>query len=163
MLKLEGFLCATALDLNMGYCHIKLSPASKASCMTVLPFGKCKHQQLPMGLSSGMDKFQEKMSEMSKDLKNVHVYINDPLVIFMGSYEDHLKTLAEVLKHPQHVGLKVNAKKSNFEQAQVEHFGYLISCEGLWPPPGNSNATHDIAVPQPRKQLRRFISTINCY
>ena len=38
LLKLEGFQWATSLDLNMGYYHIKLDPASKALCTIVLPW-----------------------------------------------------------------------------------------------------------------------------
>jgi hypothetical protein len=32
LMKLEGFMYATLLDLNMGYCHIELTPGSKALC-----------------------------------------------------------------------------------------------------------------------------------
>ena len=28
LLKLQGFTCATSLDLNMGYCHVELHPES---------------------------------------------------------------------------------------------------------------------------------------
>jgi hypothetical protein len=39
-----------ALDLNMGYYHIELSPFSKCLCTIVTPFGKYEYQHLPMGL-----------------------------------------------------------------------------------------------------------------
>ena len=56
LLKLEGFKFATSLDLNMGYYHIELSPASKRLCTIVLPFGKFEYQRLPMGLCNSPDK-----------------------------------------------------------------------------------------------------------
>jgi hypothetical protein len=31
-LKLEGFKCGTALDLNMGCCHMELSDSAKGLC-----------------------------------------------------------------------------------------------------------------------------------
>jgi hypothetical protein len=40
ILKLEGFLYATSLDLNIGYYHIKLTPFSKQLCIIILLFGK---------------------------------------------------------------------------------------------------------------------------
>jgi hypothetical protein len=64
MLKLEGFQFATSLDLNMGYYHIELSPASKCLCTIVLPSVKYKYQRLPMGLCNSPDIFQEKMSNL---------------------------------------------------------------------------------------------------
>jgi hypothetical protein len=64
LLKLECFKYATSLDLNMGYYHIKLSPHSKRLCTIVLPFGKYKYQQLPMGLCNSQDILQGKMSNL---------------------------------------------------------------------------------------------------
>jgi len=63
LLKLEGFQWATSLDLNMGYYHIKLDPASRTLCTIVLPWGKYEMQRLPMGLCNSPDIFQEKMSD----------------------------------------------------------------------------------------------------
>ena len=43
MLNLEGFKYATALDLNMGYYHVKLDADSRKLCTIVLPFGKFEY------------------------------------------------------------------------------------------------------------------------
>ena len=37
LLKLEGFQCATSLDLNVGHCHVQLHPDSKKLCTLVFP------------------------------------------------------------------------------------------------------------------------------
>jgi hypothetical protein len=79
MLKLEGFQFATSLDLNMGYYHIELSPASKRLCTIVLPWGKYEYQRLPMGLCNSPDIFQEKMSTLMQGLDYVRAGI---LMIF---------------------------------------------------------------------------------
>jgi hypothetical protein len=50
LLKLEGFLYATSLDLNMGYYHIHLTPESSSYCTDILPWGKYEYLRLPMGL-----------------------------------------------------------------------------------------------------------------
>jgi hypothetical protein len=48
--KLEGFMYATSLDLNMGYYHMVLTPFSSRLCTIVLPWGKYEYCRLPMGL-----------------------------------------------------------------------------------------------------------------
>ena len=154
LLKLEGFTCATALDLNVGHYCIELTPSSKSLCTITLLFGKYKYQRLPVGLSSGMDIFQEKMLEMFQDLENVQAHTDDLLVASSGSHEDHLLKLSKVLKRLRHAGLKVNAKKSHFCQEQVECLGHLISRKGIQPLPGKIEAIVDIAIPQTRKQSR---------
>jgi len=63
LLNPEGFHWATSLDLNKGHCHVRLDPSSKEPCTIALPFGKCEHQAIPMGLCNSPDIFQEKMSE----------------------------------------------------------------------------------------------------
>ncbi len=66
-------------------------------------------QCLPMGLCNSPDIFQEKMSDLFKDLECVHTCIYDLLVILKGDFNDHLSKLKEVLKKPQETELKVNA------------------------------------------------------
>jgi hypothetical protein len=67
--KLEGFMYATSLDLNMGNYHMLLTPFSSRLCTIVLPWGKYEHCRLPMGLSISPDVFQEKMSELMSGLQ----------------------------------------------------------------------------------------------
>ena len=52
LLNLEGFQCATSLDLNVGYYHIELSPNSKRLCTLVFPFGKFEMQRHYMRLAT---------------------------------------------------------------------------------------------------------------
>ena len=51
LLKLEGFVHAMSLDLNVGHCYICLDPASCELCTIVLLWGKCKFCALLIGLS----------------------------------------------------------------------------------------------------------------
>ena len=97
LLNLEGFQFATSLDLNMGHCHIELSPNSKQLCTLVFLFGKFELQRLPVGLCNGPDVFQEKMSELFDGLEFVRTYIDNLLCLTKGSFQDHLEKLERVL------------------------------------------------------------------
>jgi hypothetical protein len=46
----EGFTFASALDLNMGYYHIKLDADAQKLCTIIFPWGKYKYKRLPMGI-----------------------------------------------------------------------------------------------------------------
>ena len=163
LLKLEGFQWATALDLNMGYYHIELTPNSKRMCTIVLPWGKYEYQKLPMGLSNSPDIFQENMSDLFRGFDYVREYIDDLLVTTNGTFEDHLEKVGSVLKKLQKAGLKVNANKSNFCQHEVEYLGYLITRNGIKPQPKKVEAIHNMASPKTRKQLRSFLGLVNYY
>jgi hypothetical protein len=50
--SMEGFTFASALDLNMGYYHIKLDDDAQKLCTIVFPWKmeKYKYKRLPMGI-----------------------------------------------------------------------------------------------------------------
>ena len=85
-----------SLNVNMGYYHIELMPFSKRLCTIVMPWGKCKDQQLPMGLSNSPNIFQERMFELFLDLEYVQAYIDDLLVTSCSTFKEHLEHLEKV-------------------------------------------------------------------
>jgi len=114
LLKLKGFTYATAIDLNMGYYNILLTPESSCLCTIVLPWGKYSYTALPMGLASSPDIFQEKMNNLFSGLEYVRCYIDDILCITKSNWNNHLNKLDEVLQRLKDAGMKVNASKTFF-------------------------------------------------
>jgi hypothetical protein len=68
---LEGFSFATALDLNMGYCTIRLDLDASKTCTIIFPWGKYSYKQLPMGIAGSPDIFQGRMLELMEFLEYV--------------------------------------------------------------------------------------------
>ena len=163
LLNLEGFQYATSLDLNMGYYHIELNPASKEMCTIVLPFGKYEYQRLPMGLCNSPDIFQEKMSELMEGLEFVRTYIDDLLCLTKGTFEDHLEKLERVFSRLKKAGLRINAGKSFFARPELEYLGYWITRDGIQPVKKKVEAILKIDTPKTRKELRSFIGVVNYY
>eukprot|EP00957_Ditylum_brightwellii_P087944 6697293-Ditylum_brightwellii.AAC.1 len=160
---MEEFQYATSLDLNMGYYHIEITPASSALCTILLPWGKYKYLKLPMGLCNNPNIFQEKMSEMFMGIKEVRVYIDDLLLITMGSWKNHLEKLDEVLDRSKCTGLKVNAQKSLFSSQELECLGHWVTKQGVKPLQKNVEAILKIVPPTTRKKLCSYIGMINYY
>ena len=96
--KLESFMWATSLDLNMGYYQIRLSKAASKICTVVFPWGKNEYLRIPMGLCNLPDIFQEKMSDLMCNLEFARAYLDNLLVISKGSYAEHLEHLEAVNK-----------------------------------------------------------------
>ena len=162
--KLEGFMFATSLDLNMGYYHMVLTPFSSRLCTIVLPWGKYEYCRLPMGLCISPDVFQEKMSELMAGLEFARAYLDDLLIISTETgFDKHLEKLEQVLTRLQEAGLKINAVKSFFARTNLEYLGYNISREGLRPNQKKVEAILQLEAPKTRKQLRRFIGMVNYY
>jgi len=162
--KLEEFLFATSLDVNMGYYHILLTPESSRLCTVVLPWGKYEYLCLPMELCNSPDIFQEKMSELMNGLEFARAYLDDLLIISAaGGFTEHLDRLEQVFTRLAESGLKVNASKSSFAKTNLNYLGYLISRDGIKPSLKKVEAIYNIEPPKIRKQLRRFIGMVNYY
>jgi hypothetical protein len=160
--KLEGFMCATSLDLNMGYYHMLLTPFSSRLCTIVLSWGKYEYCRLPMGLSISPDVFQEKMSELMSGLEFAWAYLDDLLILSTEKgFEKHLDKLELVLTRLQEAGLKINDVKGFFAQTNLEYLGYNISREGIRPSQNKEEAILQIKAPTTCKQLRQFIGMVN--
>ncbi len=161
--KLEGFMYATSLDLNMGYYHIKLNPDAQRYCSIITQWGCLSYLRMPMGVSSSADIFQERMTELMRGLDFVRCYIDDILMISKTSFTDHLTKLNEVLRRIRQAGLKINAKKSFFAKGELEYLGYWVTRKGIQPMPKKVDAMMLLEDPKTRKQLRAFIGMINYY
>jgi hypothetical protein len=58
--ELKGLTFATALDLNMGYCSIRLDTDASKICTIIYPWGKYSYKQLPMGIAGSPRHFPRK-------------------------------------------------------------------------------------------------------
>eukprot|EP00986_Skeletonema_menzelii_P013310 scaffold7655_cov91-Skeletonema_menzelii.AAC.1 len=56
--QMEGFTFASAIDLNMGYYHLKLDLETMRICAIVFPWGIYRYRRLPMGVACSPDIFQ---------------------------------------------------------------------------------------------------------
>jgi hypothetical protein len=69
--ELEGFIYATALDLNMGYYTIRLDPTESEMCTIIFPWGKYSYKRLPMGFGGSADIFHAQIMDLVASFKFV--------------------------------------------------------------------------------------------
>ena len=153
----------TALDLSMGYYHLRLTEELSEMCTFMLPFGLYKYLRLPMGLNISPDVFQQRMTQLFSDKPFVKAYLDDLLVFSNGSYEDHLKKVEEVLARLNSKGMQVNARKSFWAVDEVDYLGFRLTKDGVRPQPKKVEAITRMTAPRNKKELRRFIGMVNYY
>jgi dihydroorotate dehydrogenase len=123
--SMEGFTFASALDLNMGYYHIKLDDADdQRLCTIVFPWVKYKYKRLPMGIKIAPDVFQNVMLKLVQGMEYVKTYLDDLLILTNNSFKYHLLKLEMVLASLSTVGMRVNLSKSKFFAEQIEYLVY---------------------------------------
>jgi hypothetical protein len=133
--SMEGFTIASALDLKIGYYHIKLDADAQKLCTIVFPWymGKYKYERLPMGIKISPDVFQNVMSKLVQDMEYVKTYLDDLLILTNrdNSFKDHLLKLEMVLARLSTARMRVNISKSKFFAEQIEYLGYWITRQGI--------------------------------
>jgi hypothetical protein len=130
--SMEGFAFASALNLNMGYYHIKLDHDADAPKLYTILFPwhmvKYKYNCLPMGIKIAwflmfFKTSCQSFSKISNTLRKLY-YLDDLLILTNSSFKDHIIKLEMVLARLSTAGMRVNISKSKFFAEQIEYLGY---------------------------------------
>jgi Reverse transcriptase (RNA-dependent DNA polymerase) len=154
---------ATALDLYMGYYHIKLDADAQKLSTIIFPWGKYKHKRLPMGIKIATDVFQNVMSKLTQDMEYAKTYLDDLLNLTNKTFNNHLTKVEMILARLSTAGMRVNASKSKFFSEPIEYLGYWITRKGIQPVYNKVEAILKIKAPTTRKEPRQFIGIVNYY
>jgi hypothetical protein len=126
---MEGFTFASALDLNMGYYHIKVDYDSDTQklCTIVFPWRKYKYKRLPIGIkiAGSLMFFKTSYLSLSKiwNMLRQPSYLDDLLILTNISFKDNLLKLEMVLARLSTAGMRVNISKSKFFAEQIGYLG----------------------------------------
>jgi hypothetical protein len=139
--SVEGLTFASALDLNMGYYHIKLDAEADAQklCTIVLPWhmGKLQIQTLTHGCKDAwfLMFFKTSCQSLSKiwNMLRQPYYLDDLLTITNSSFKYHLLKLEVVLARLSTSGMRVNISISKIFAEQIEYLGYWITRQVVQP------------------------------
>ena len=151
---LHGAKIFTTLDLQSGYYHISLDEESKAKTAFVTPFGKYEFNSVPFGLAQAPAYFQQLISMVLQDCRDIAMaYLDDIIIIFSRTPEEHLKHIEIIFQKLKAAGLKLKESKCDFFKSEIHYLGHLISDRGIQPLPEKLDTIRNMPRPcrHPRK------------
>ena len=130
---LAGFVFAAAIDLSMACCHVPLDKESQKLCSNVLPWGKCQHTRLPMGVKVAPDLFEQVVNNLFSDPNFVQACLDDILITSSDSFHDHSEKLDIVPHRLTEAGFRANLRKCFLAKDELDHLGHWFSHDGIQP------------------------------
>ncbi|KAF7664615.1 hypothetical protein LDENG_00171990 [Lucifuga dentata] len=128
--KLAGKKIFTILDEKDGYWQVKLDDASADLCTFNMPWGRYQFTQLPFGIKSASEVFQQLNSESFGDISGVHI-IADDMIIAAETKEEHNCILQRVMDRAIELNVKFSAAKIQSMVSEVKYMGHIISTDGV--------------------------------
>ena len=129
---IAGHKVYSTIDLYSGYWQIPMEDDSVAKTTFVCREGTFEFLVMPFGLTNAPATFQRIMDAVLTDYidRFVVVYLDD-ICIYSDSDEEHKRHLKLVCEQLLEWNLKINAKKSHFNQASVKFLGHEVGPWGI--------------------------------
>ena len=142
---LNGARHFSKLDLSCAYRELELDEESRQITTFATHKGLFQYKRLNFGTNSAFNGIL--------GCRN----ISDDIIVFGKSQNEHDKTLEMILQVAEQRNLKFNFAKCQFDQTQLEFFGYIFSADGISPSANKVQAIKDASVPKNASEVRSFL------
>ena len=139
-----------------------MNPDSVRYTSFVVPFGQYEYTRMPFGLNTAAQCFQRGMVKLLGDLDDVFIYLDDVLIVSKTT-EAHYETTKNILNRLKEHNIKVNWKKSEFNQKQISYLGFIIQANKIKADLSKLNLTKLEVLPTTKKGLRSLIGFANWF
>ena len=158
--KVNNAKVYSVLDASNGYWQIKLSKDSQKYTTFNTPFGRYKYLRLPFEIKSSSEVFQRTVSQILENLNGCEV-IADDILIWGKDTQEHNERLCSVLQRIREANMRLNKAKCKIGLTEVAYVGHVFGPDGLKPSEEKIRAILEIPEPRNKKELQRFMGTVN--
>ena len=165
--KLAGAQWFSSLDLQAGYWQVEMEEEDKQkTAFHVGNLGSLGNlfecNRMPFGLTNAPATFQRLMEMQLGDLPFVQLYLDD-IIIFSGTFTEHLERLEKTLQRLRDSGLKLKPSKCHLFRKKVKYLGHVISEDGIETDPEKIAAVQMYPEPTTVQELRRALGFFGYY
>jgi len=161
---LAGKRFFSLLDAMKGYHQMSIAEEDRHKTAFVTHRGLYQYKRLPFGLKNAPAQFQHMMDEIISGLRwqAALVYIDD-LLVYSGSWTEHLQHLRTILVSAIRAGLVFNLDKCRFGHSDIQLLGHSLSRYGLHTLAAKTEAIRDLDRPRTLKELHRIMGMFGYY
>ena len=127
----------TSLDSNYAFSQLSLSEETSKHCNFSILGGKAtgtyRFKTGFYGLTDMPTEFQKAMDRTLLNVLNTFCFLDDILIVTVGSVAKHNEMVEEVMKLIDAEGFSLKLKKCDFSVKEIEWLGYEINAIGVKP------------------------------
>ena len=146
-----------------GYYQVEVDEQSIDKTAFVTPSEKFAFRRMSFGLKNAPAIFQRAMEFVLKDLYGCCAPYIDDIIIFSGSWKEHLSHLAQEFEALSRYGLRVKECKCEFGKLYVEYLGHIVGNGQLAEPEHRASAMKNFRQQISKKDLRSFLGAMSYY
>ena len=159
---IAGVCTVSVLDCHKGYWHQQLDEQSSYLTTFNTEFGRYRYTVMPFGATVAGDVFQCKLDECFGHIPNVIVITDDIMIVGKkADHKDHDQALTSLLETVRHCNVRLNYKKLQYKQLEVEFSGETYTVDGCKPAKGKEQAIVEMPAPSCKTEVQSFIGMIN--
>jgi len=165
-IHLTGKTFTTTADVAQAFYQIPLSKAAQPlTAFYSEAHGKryC-FQRAPQGLKNSPLYLKLLMDQLFGDMCDTVIhYADDIMISTNGTFEEHIKTVAEVLARLNKANLKISPKKLKIAQDNVEFLGIIWKKGTIHVPEAKLSAFKNYPKPRTPKQTKSFVCAMSYF
>ena len=163
---LDGATIFTSLDSQSGYWQVELTEASRPlTAFTIGPLGFYECVRMPFGLTNAPITFQHLMESClgEMDLKWCIIYLDDIIVFFSKTPEEHIERLRGVFEKLSAAGLRLKPSKCEFFKSRITYVGHIVSKDCIETEKKKVIAIQEWEIPKTVTEVHSFLGFTNYY
>ena len=147
------------LDATQGYHQVPLDEDSSKLTTFLLPSGRFRFLQAPMGLSCSSDEFCRRSDKIIEGLPGVGKLVDD-ILVQAPDLETLHKRIDQLLERCKSNNFTLSRKKLEIGDS-IEFAGQIVSNNGVPPNPTYLQGIKDFPAPKSVTELRSFLGMVN--
>jgi len=160
--NLAGKTIFTKIDLVRAYYQVPIAPNDVHKTTVTTLFGLFEFPVMCFGLRNAAQTFQRVINGIPRGLDFVFACIDDVLIASRDEAE-HVKHVRTVLELFQNYGIAMSPAKCVCATDSISFLGHVVDRNACRPNAERVAAIHEWALPNTKKELQRFLGSINFY
>ncbi len=143
---------------------VPLTKSSRPKTVFSTPFGTYHFKRMPFGLSNGPATYSCLMQMAIQGIPtSIAMPYLDDTIIHSDTFANHIRNLDLVLTAHVKAGLKLQPKKCQLFQEEIEYLGHLVSKKGISPVPSYVQIVKEWPLPQTLTEVRSFLGKVGYF